>query len=87
MCHYRWLDKLGIAAKYGVDLVVRQTFYGGKYGLLNKELNPTPVSNNGDRLTIIKGLPGRLINSSIAIVEGERGTYMYVPCSGRAKIK
>ena len=41
---FRWLDKLGVAAANGVDLVFRQSFYGGKYGLVDRELNPTPVS-------------------------------------------
>lgn len=42
---YRWLDKLGISASLGVDVVVRQTFYGGNYGLIDtKTSNPNPVS-------------------------------------------
>ena len=39
----RWLDKLGLSAAHGVDLVIRQTFFGGYYGLLDEEANPTPV--------------------------------------------
>ncbi|CAG2237206.1 HPSE [Mytilus edulis] len=39
----RWLDKLGISASLGVDVVVRQTFYGGNYGLIDtKTSNPNP---------------------------------------------
>ena len=40
----RWLDKLGLSAKYGIDLVIRQAFYGGHYGLLDETTtDPTPV--------------------------------------------
>ena len=43
--HYcRWLDKLGVAAAYGVDLVMRQAFFNGHYGLISGKLNPRPVS-------------------------------------------
>ncbi|XP_072019762.1 heparanase-like [Amphiura filiformis] len=40
---FLWLDKLGLSAANGVDLVIRQTFFGGYYGLLDKNSNPTPV--------------------------------------------
>ncbi|CAC5366173.1 HPSE [Mytilus coruscus] len=40
---FMWLDKLGISASLGVDVVVRQTFYGGSYGLIDtKTSNPNP---------------------------------------------
>ena len=40
----RWLDKLGIAAKFGVDVVVRQSFYGGHYALIDSHSHdPHPV--------------------------------------------
>ncbi|VDI33358.1 Hypothetical predicted protein [Mytilus galloprovincialis] len=40
---HQWLDKLGISASLGVDVVVRQTFYGGNYGLIDtKTSNPNP---------------------------------------------
>ena len=41
---FRWLDKLGMAAKNNVGVVLRQSFYGGKYALLDdKTLDPNPV--------------------------------------------
>ena len=43
--YFRWLDKLGVAAANDVDLVIRQSFYGGSYGLIRrKTFHPTPVS-------------------------------------------
>ncbi|XP_071947038.1 heparanase-like [Antedon mediterranea] len=39
---FMWLDKLCIAALYGIDTVIRQTLYGGSYSLLTSELDPLP---------------------------------------------
>ncbi|RUS75154.1 hypothetical protein EGW08_017094 [Elysia chlorotica] len=39
---FLWLDKLGLSAKYGITHVFRQTFFGGKYALVDMELNPNP---------------------------------------------
>lgn len=39
-----WLDKLGVAAKTGLDVVVRQTLFQGHYALVDKNLEPNPVS-------------------------------------------
>ncbi|EDO32634.1 predicted protein, partial [Nematostella vectensis] len=39
---FTWLDKLGIAAMLQQDVVIRQTFFGGRYGLLTLDLLPTP---------------------------------------------
>jgi len=41
----RWLDKLGMAASLGINVVMRQTFYGGRYGLIDYDTSdPNPVS-------------------------------------------
>ena len=40
---FMWLDKLGIAARLQHNVVIRQTFYGGSYSLINtKTLDPFP---------------------------------------------
>jgi hypothetical protein len=41
---FLWLDKLGLTARLGVDVVVRQSLFGGTYGLLDPALEPLPVS-------------------------------------------
>ncbi|KAI4463073.1 heparanase [Holotrichia oblita] len=37
-----WLDKLGISAKMGLDVVVRQTLFKGFYALIDNNYDPTP---------------------------------------------
>ncbi|KAH9642352.1 hypothetical protein HF086_004884 [Spodoptera exigua] len=37
-----WLDKLGLSAKYNITTVVRQSFIGGNYSLVDKKLEPLP---------------------------------------------
>jgi len=39
---FLWLDKLGLSASMGVEVVMRQTFYGYDYSLINKDLQPNP---------------------------------------------
>lgn len=40
---FMWLDKLGMAAAYNVSVVIRQSFIGGHYGLVDaKSFDPTP---------------------------------------------
>ena len=40
---FMWLDKLGVAARLKHNVVIRQTFYGGSYSLINqKTLDPFP---------------------------------------------
>ena len=39
----RWLEKLGLSAREGVSVVIRQVLYGHNYGLLDPDLNPNPV--------------------------------------------
>lgn len=37
-----WLDKLGLAAKNGISLVIRQSFFKGYYALIDDNYNPNP---------------------------------------------
>lgn len=39
----RWLDKLGLAARLGHEVVIRQSFVKGSYALVDEDLNPNPV--------------------------------------------
>ncbi|CAG7829420.1 unnamed protein product [Allacma fusca] len=39
---FLWLDKLGISARYGVEVVFRQTLMGGAYGMVDSCGTPTP---------------------------------------------
>ena len=36
------LDKLGISARYGIDVVMKQAFYGFWFSLLDNQFEPTP---------------------------------------------
>lgn len=37
-----WLDKLGLSAKNNITTVIRQSFYGGNYSLVDNNLEPLP---------------------------------------------
>ncbi|XP_077286376.1 heparanase [Arctopsyche grandis] len=37
-----WLDKLGLAAKNAISVVVRQSLFGGSYSMIGKDLSPSP---------------------------------------------
>ncbi|XP_046750620.1 heparanase-like [Diprion similis] len=39
---FLWLDKLGYSAWAGVDVVTRQSFFGGHYALVAPDLTPNP---------------------------------------------
>lgn len=39
---FLWLDKLGLAAKLGVELIIRQTFHGYNYALVSNSSDPLP---------------------------------------------
>lgn len=41
---YRWLDKLGLGARKGLDIVMRQVLVGsGSYHMIDNNLDPLPV--------------------------------------------
>ncbi|KAL3266591.1 hypothetical protein HHI36_010755 [Cryptolaemus montrouzieri] len=37
-----WLDKLGLSAKMGIDIVIRQSIFNGYYALIGDDYNPNP---------------------------------------------
>ncbi|XP_013179536.1 PREDICTED: heparanase-like [Papilio xuthus] len=37
-----WLDKLGLCAKHNITTVIRQSFFGGNYSLVDNKLEPLP---------------------------------------------
>lgn len=39
---FMWLDKLGLSAAHGIDVVMRQSFVRGHYALLDQDLEPRP---------------------------------------------
>ncbi|XP_011298477.1 heparanase [Fopius arisanus] len=39
---FLWLDKLGYSASAGVNVVIRQTLFGGNYAMVGKDLVPNP---------------------------------------------
>ena len=49
---YRWLDKLGLAAIINHTRVMRQTFIGGSYGLLDIDGTPLPVCTRACNIQI-----------------------------------
>jgi len=40
------VDKVGVAAKYGLEMILRQDIFGGNYGVLNEYNYPNPVRDN-----------------------------------------
>lgn len=42
----RWLDKLGLSARMGMEVVMRQVLFGaGNYHLVDENFEPLPVSD------------------------------------------
>lgn len=39
---FLFLDKLGYSANVGLQVVIRQSFFGGKYAMVGPNLNPNP---------------------------------------------
>ncbi|XP_061886877.1 heparanase [Entelurus aequoreus] len=78
---FMWLDKLGLAAKMGVAVVMRQVLLGsGTYHLLDDNLDPLPDY----WLTLLhKSLVGRGVLSAAIFAEtsGSRRVRLYLQCS------
>jgi len=57
----RWLDKLGLAARRGIDVVMRQVFFGaGSYHLVDAGFKPLPVRTRPVGKCHVTGLPKTL---------------------------
>ena len=42
MAGFLWLDKLGYSARAGLQVVIRQSFFGENYALISSDLEPNP---------------------------------------------
>lgn len=58
---FMWLDKLGLAARRGIDVVMRQVFFGaGSYHLVDAGFKPLPVRTRPVGKCHVTGLPKTL---------------------------
>uniref|UniRef100_A0A8C2XTG6 Heparanase n=1 Tax=Cyclopterus lumpus TaxID=8103 RepID=A0A8C2XTG6_CYCLU len=81
---FMWLDKLGLAARLGLDVVMRQVFIGsGSYHLVDENLDPLPDY-------WLSVLYKRLVGPEVLQVEaageaGRRRVRLYLHCSSRER--
>lgn len=61
---FLWLDKLGVAARDGVDVVARQSLYGGHYAMLDYNYDPNPDYWVAVLHKLLVG--GRVLNATLA---------------------
>ena len=45
---FLYIDKLGVSARDGADVVARHSMYKNRYALLDPDYNPNPVSSFGN---------------------------------------
>ena len=77
------LDKLGLNAKLGMELFVRQTFYGFWFALVDDSLQPRP---NYWIARLYKNLVGRhVLNASVSVAGdlNDSRVRMYAHCTAR----
>ncbi|XP_078483608.1 heparanase-like, partial [Ciona intestinalis] len=69
---FPWLDKLGTAAKMGIDIVVRQTFLEASYALIDSDFNPLPDY----WLTLLykRLVGGKVLNTTLHQCKGDNCT-------------
>nr|XP_022319991.1 heparanase-like [Crassostrea virginica] len=81
---FMWLDKLGLAARSGVGGVIRQTFYGANYGLVDhvtKEPNPTTDCPDYWLTYMYKKLVGEYVFQTVSS-DPHRKVRFYAHCAG-----
>ncbi|XP_064601399.1 heparanase-like [Liolophura sinensis] len=61
---FMWLDKLGLAAYYGTEVVLRQAFVGGHYGLLDYSNGVFSVNPDYWLTVLYKNLVGQIVLST-----------------------
>lgn len=64
---FLWLDKLGLGATLGMDVIIRQTIFDSNYGLLDENYIPNPVrilpvlKSNLNTINFCTGLVGQRV--------------------------
>ncbi|KAK7792194.1 hypothetical protein R5R35_005148 [Gryllus longicercus] len=81
---FLWLDKLGTAARHGIDVVVRQSLYGGSYALLDTQtLEPLP---DWWLSIIYKKLVGTTVLDLEQFVSSNGNLRIYAHCSSKEEM-
>lgn len=75
---FLWLDKLGLGAKLGLDVIVRQTIWGYNYPLLSESYLPNP---DWWVAILYKTLVGTKVLSNTNDGEDSRSIRLYAHCA------
>ncbi|KAM9331469.1 heparanase [Gastrophryne carolinensis] len=77
---FMWLDKLGMSAKLGIDVVMRQALFGaGSYNLVNSDFEPLP---DYWMSLLFKKLVGTIVlNVTVLKDAGEQKIRVYAHCT------
>ncbi|XP_065672745.1 heparanase [Hydra vulgaris] len=75
---FLWLDKLGLAAQMGIKVVLRQSFKGGNYSLINQEFKPTPDYWSS---LLYKRLVGQIVLNLTGYLKFGRKVRVYAHCA------
>ncbi|XP_013783325.1 heparanase-like [Limulus polyphemus] len=79
---FLWLDKLGLSAARGLDVVLRQSFYNGHYGMITSDLHPLP---DFWLSVLYKWLVGRRV-LRVDVMQKERKLRVYAHCTKLGRI-